>query len=29
VFRDGVELQTPTVSGGVDSGITIALTVAV
>jgi protocatechuate 3,4-dioxygenase beta subunit len=29
VFRDGVELQTPTVSGTVDSGITIALTVAV
>ena len=29
VFRDGVELQTPTVSGSVESGVAIALTVAV
>jgi len=29
VFRDGVELQTPTVSGSIDSGIAVALTVAV
>ncbi len=29
VFRDGVELETPTVSGSVDSDLKVALTVAV
>jgi hypothetical protein len=29
VFRDGVELETPTVTGAVDSDLAVALTVAV